>query len=284
MKTILFATTALVASAGIAAADISFSGSAQAGIANEEGVKTDIYSFADLKANMSGESDNGISFGASITISAGNEKYDIGDWEFDGSKDNTTSLGDVWIAAGGAKLAFEQEDIDDLYEDDNDSHDVQFSYSMGAISVDLTYDANEDSEAASATNAEYSYSLGYSANGLTASVVGNDLDDQMYVKASYAVNDMLTVGAKYDLGGGTAVTTVSVDYAANGFSAGIDVKDNDDWDLDLGYTAGAISIAAETDESDAWEVTGAYDFGGGLSAVAGLNADDDYYLGVKMSF
>ncbi|MDX1782410.1 MAG: porin, partial [Thalassovita sp.] len=89
MKTILFATTALVASAGIAAADISFSGSAEAGIAqglwDDDGDSatarveiTDVYSFAKLVATMSGESDNGISFGASIDATAG-FKYDTGD-------------------------------------------------------------------------------------------------------------------------------------------------------------------------------------------------------------
>ena len=285
MKTILFATTALVASAGIAAADISFSGSAEAGVASEAGGTADVYSFADLVVTMTGESDIGISFGASLTTDAG-YKYDIGDFEFDGEEDGKVSLGNVYIAAGGAKLTFDHEGIDDLYDDDMDDHDVQFSYAMGAFSADLTFDADEDNVADvdADGDAEYSYSLAYSANGLSASVTGNDLTDMMVFGVSYDVNDMLTVGAEYDLNGGSEVATLMLGYAANGFSADLEFSDDDSWEVAVGYTAGAISIAAETDHDEEWEVTGAYDFGGGLSAVAGVDHEEDYFLGVKMSF
>jgi len=287
MKKFLIATTALVASAGFAAADVSFSGSAGAGVAQGTDVETgsptngtqinDVYSFVDLDVTMSGESDNGIEFGATIDTTTG-YKYDIGDFEFDGAKGGTFGLGSIYIKTGGATLTFDREGIDDLYDDDLDSHDVQFDYAAGDFSASLTYDMN------SAADAEYSYKFAYAAGAISASLAGNDLSDNMVLDLGYTVNDMISVGLEHDLGGGTDVTTVSLDYASNGITAGISVKSNDDWDLDLGYSMDAIAINASTDEDSAWELTGSYDFGGGLSLVAGVNHDEDYYAGLTMSF
>jgi outer membrane protein OmpU len=82
MKKVLFATTALVATAGIAAADVVVTGSADMGIAGAsnnwggaatapqagyDGTTTFMQSI-DVDFTMSGETDNGLSFGASIDL------------------------------------------------------------------------------------------------------------------------------------------------------------------------------------------------------------------------
>jgi len=74
MKKVLFATTALVATAGVASADIALSGSAQMGIqgGNGNGPGDDTTQFVqdiNVTFTMSGTSDNGLTFGAAIDLS-----------------------------------------------------------------------------------------------------------------------------------------------------------------------------------------------------------------------
>lgn len=70
MKKILFATTALVATAGAASAEIALSGSAEMGIlgGGRYGDTTQFHTDIDVTFTMSGEADNGLTFGASIDL------------------------------------------------------------------------------------------------------------------------------------------------------------------------------------------------------------------------
>jgi outer membrane protein OmpU len=70
MKSILFASTALVAFAGAAAADVTLSGSAEMGIFDTDAVGTDPQFFTDIDVTftLSGETDGGLTFGAAIDI------------------------------------------------------------------------------------------------------------------------------------------------------------------------------------------------------------------------
>ncbi|MDV4144832.1 MULTISPECIES: porin [Shimia] len=73
MKKILFATTALVATAGVAAADVSFGGYARFGVDYNDSRATEevrITSRFRLVVTASAESDNGLSFGAQIRYQA----------------------------------------------------------------------------------------------------------------------------------------------------------------------------------------------------------------------
>ncbi len=65
MKKILFATTALVATASVAAADVSFSGYGRFG-AMDNGATSGVYSRLRLQIDMSTEADNGLKFGARL--------------------------------------------------------------------------------------------------------------------------------------------------------------------------------------------------------------------------
>jgi outer membrane protein OmpU len=64
MKKILFATTALVATAGVAAADVSFSGYGRMGAVNNFAGVTGVYTRIRLQVDMTTEADNGLEFGA----------------------------------------------------------------------------------------------------------------------------------------------------------------------------------------------------------------------------
>jgi outer membrane protein OmpU len=77
MKKVLFASTALVATAGVAAADVALSGSAEMGVfggdmVNSSGVVVDreaqFHTDIDVTFTLSGESDGGITFGAAVDL------------------------------------------------------------------------------------------------------------------------------------------------------------------------------------------------------------------------
>jgi outer membrane protein OmpU len=68
MKKVLFATSALVASTGFAAADVSVSGYAEMGIVGGNSSETQFHQDIEVTFGMSGSTDNGLTFGASIQL------------------------------------------------------------------------------------------------------------------------------------------------------------------------------------------------------------------------
>ena len=88
---------------------------------------------------MSGATDNGISFSASVNIDAGNE-IDAGDFEFDGNDGGTAGLGAVSMTGSFGTLTFDNNGIDNLYSDAT-NHDVSYSTTLGAVGLTLAYDA-----------------------------------------------------------------------------------------------------------------------------------------------
>ncbi|QXT39814.1 porin [Gymnodinialimonas ceratoperidinii] len=78
MKKVLFASTALVATAGVAAADVALSGSAEMGVFGGdmyntttdmfESMETQFHTDIDVTFTLSGESDGGITFGAAVDL------------------------------------------------------------------------------------------------------------------------------------------------------------------------------------------------------------------------
>ena len=77
MKKILFASTALVATAGVAAAEVTISGYAEMGIFNPstEDAETQFFTDLDVTFTMSGEADNGLVFGATIDLDEAADAY-----------------------------------------------------------------------------------------------------------------------------------------------------------------------------------------------------------------
>jgi outer membrane protein OmpU len=68
MKHMLLATTALVATAGIASADLSISGSAEIGIAEDATGNTEYFQDIEVTFSGSGETSGGLSFGMSVQL------------------------------------------------------------------------------------------------------------------------------------------------------------------------------------------------------------------------
>ena len=297
MKTILLATSALVASAGFAMADghIAFSGKAAAGIASAGGEDPMVYSGLDLGVSMSGSSDNGLDFGASFNMDVASQEFDFGSDAFDGATGGP-SFGNVYISGGGVTVTFDNGGIGGLYDGDDD-HDLSIAYASGGVSVTLTHDLDgsnydescergedaptdcDDDDSGSQTD----FKVAYTGGAISASVAGND-DDDMVANVGWS-QDALSVGLEFDMPqSGDDVITATVGYTTGPISLEISADDNDDWDFSATYAENGVSVTVSTDEEDAWAIEGSVDAGGGLSIGAGINEAESYYLGATMSF
>jgi len=244
MKKILLTTTALTMSAGVAAADLSMSGRAGAGVISganpgaagmDAGVESEVWSGIDINISASVETDGGLSLSVSDDIGGG-KLADYADKELD------TQAGDLGTPAvamsyRGATLTIDNQAIDDLYDDDQ-SGDIGLSANIGGASVGLTMDTDAaDGQPTS------SYSVGYTVSGIALTLAGTDADadgnSAMVWSASYGMGD-LTIGIEVDNNGeGDDVTTGSVTYAAGGgLSVTLSADDNDDWDASASWSSG----------------------------------------------
>lgn len=279
MKKVLLATTALTLSAGFASADVSMSGTGGAGVFGAAGADLSVYSGVDLGFSLSGASDTGMTFSASVDMGGG-QTLDVGDFELDtqdmGTDDNTS----VAIGVSGVTITLSQNGVDDLYDDDIAS-DIGISGAMG----DLTYSVVTGLEDADPT----SISIGYSAGAISGSVVSSDsgdAEDASTVTVSYAMGD-ITVSAESDTDRtGADTSSVTVTYAmADGMTVSLE-NSEDVNTLGVTYASGAISVAVEADDATAetWEATMAYDLGGGATFNLGTNQADTTFAGVGFSF
>jgi outer membrane protein OmpU len=292
MKKLLIATTALVATAGMAAADVTITGHAAAGFhsglddvttaaaTNSTDVAGDgIYSNAGVDFTMSGATDNGISFSATLNIDAG-EEVDTGDFEYDGADGGTAGLGAVSMSGAFGTLTFDNNGIDNLYSDAT-THDVSYATTVGAIGLTVGYDVTAAS--ANATSAQATYTASGMAFTLTGSEAPGGTSTTLAV--SYALNDTVTITADTDsAAGGASVQTVGASTTLNGVSVSVESANNSTWDVDLGYTAGGFALTYGVDETDAWTATATAALGGGATFSAGVDSSDATYAGVSFAF
>ena len=276
MKKVLLATSALTLSAGFASADVSMSGTGGAGVFGAAGADLSVYSGVDLGFSLSGASDTGMTFSASVDMGGG-QTLDVGDFELDtqdmGTDDNTS----VTIGVAGVTIELSQDGIDDLYDDDI-AGDIGISGAMG----DLTYSVVTGLEDADPT----SLSIGYSAGAISGSVATSDEGDASTVSVSYAMGD-ITVSVEADTdrtGADTNTTTIS--YAmSDGMTISVEESEGV-VEASVAYSSGAISVGVTADDAttESWEATMAYDLGGGATFNLGTNDDETTFAGVGFSF
>jgi outer membrane protein OmpU len=304
MKNVLFATTALVLTAGVASAEVTFSGSAGAGVTSSAGADMTVWSGIDLNVAASATTDSGMTVSVAEDFGGGQ----LADYDDDYAIEDQTSDLDtptITIAMGGTTITLEEEAIDDLY-DDTQQGDIGISTAFGAATVALTLDTRSDETdcvlnsgvaagtTCSASNgtvtndAQMSYSFGYSMDGIAVSLTGTDADDAgdaaMKVGVSYTMGD-ITVGLVSDnKGAGATVNDLTVTYAAGPATITLSADDNDDWEASVAYTAGAASVYFGTDEESAWEANVSYDLGGGVSMNAAINEAEYMAAGINFTF
>lgn len=321
MKKVLFATTALVATAGIAAADVELSGSAEMGIVGGDGIETQFHHDLDVKFSLSGETDNGLTFGATIDLD------EVGDDGSSVSCTTTTFLGfvtsvsgcfgggdpiastsgehSVWIKGSFGNLTMGDTDgaFDWALTEALIGGDIVDAIEMAGYNGNSGLDGVYDGQIL-----RYDYSF---ANGL-ALAASVELDD------SGTFDPVLGIGMKYstDLSGvelgfglgyqsAESVDVMGISISAafgSGFEAIINYSDldaaGDHYGIALGYETGALSIGLNYGMFDtpAGDIDGVslsvnYDLGGGAVVQFGYGSSDTlgvssdlYSLGVAMSF
>ena len=276
MKKVLLATSALTLSAGFASADVSMSGSGGAGVFGAGGADLSVYSGVDLGFALSGASDNGMTFSASLDMGGG-QTLDAGDFELDtqdmGVDDNVS----VTIGVSGLTIVLSQNGVDDLYDDDK-AGDIGISGAMGDLTYSVTTGLEDDDPT--------SLSVGYTAGAISGSVATSDDGDASNVSISYAMGD-ITISAESDTDRtGADTSSVTVSYAmSDGMTVSLE-NSEDVNEVSIAYSSGAISVGLSADDAatESWEATMAYDLGGGATFNLGTNQDETTFAGVGFSF
>ena len=190
MKKILLTTTALVATAGFAMAEVSVSGSADMGLKySDSGVnKTTVESDVDLNFSASGETDGGIAWTASGGVSndtnTGNSgvstgAVDTGTVSISGDF-GTVSVGDVSSAisaVGIADVGYDGIGIDNVAEGSRapSNSDVRWAYAMDGLSLVVTSNSHTDASGVSVgwTSGAMSMVVATNSDGNTGGVTNN---------------------------------------------------------------------------------------------------------------
>ena len=301
MKKILLATSILAATTGFAAAEVTVSGDARMGIVYD-GNDAQFSSRARVKFTLAGETDTGLSFGASFRV----DQQDIDGAKADGNTD--MSAGTVFIS--GAFGKFEMGDVLSAGEAAlGDLSGVGYT-GLGDFS-DIPYINGDDGSDFDGTGALYSYSA--SGFGFYLGMTDGADDDSTTVDpdASYSVGvsygtDAYTVALAYlsgapgndeaeeiILGGSTTFGAASLKgYYADFDNTAIEKS----YGLSVDYALDAVTLTAfarrdefAADDFDTFGLGAAYDLGGGAVLKGGV-VDSDYLddtiadLGVTMSF
>lgn len=309
MKKLLLATSILSATAGIAAAEVSLSGDARMGIISEAGADAVFTSRARVSFGLSGESDSGLSFGASFRAdnagpaSAGN----AGSVYISGAF-GKLSMGDVDSADKAAVGQLSGVGLTGL----GDSNELEYSADGIGLFGYVKSIAGAPIVGAVATNALtvnskvlYTYSAGgFTAHGSLSQL--SDLADSFAIGGAYAAGD-LTVAAGYGKSTASAplvpvdavVTDISasVAYAMGGTTVKgvfqnktldfgpVELGSADSYGLSVDHkldaltlTAFAITSKVEADGDkaslDRFGLGASYDLGGGASVVGGVARAD----------
>jgi outer membrane protein OmpU len=311
MKNLLLATTALVLTAGVAAAEVAVSGDGRMGVVYD-GDEMNFESRARVKFTLSGETDGGLGFGASfrsheavdaeaglegsIYVSGAFGKVEMGDTV--GASE--ALLGDLpevgFTDIGNNDIPYLTGDQNDtFYAVANgegaitaaDNPSLLYTYTTGALSLAASFTDGYNDDRISTDDQEYalaaSYNFGSYAVGL-----------------GYEVADADGVGKAKMLGlGGTANfgdTAVKAFYGeGDDLIDGVKV-----YGLGVESAFGATTVAAfwQTQDFDSvgldkiayYGIGASYDLGGGASVVGGVaDSDEDgsdavYDLGLQFNF
>ncbi|MCB2115748.1 MAG: porin [Rhodobacteraceae bacterium] len=314
MKKILLASTALVGFAGAAAAEVSLSGYAEIGIFGGSGgaapEDAQFHSDLDVTFKLSGTSDSGFEFGASIDLDEVGDDANAagGDPISHNGRGSGVEEQAIWVSGSFGKVTLGDTDgafdwaLSEVYmgtaiNDDHSTHAGAYWFT----GLDGSYDGQV---------MRYEYSFGDFAAALSAELDDTGTGDAalgLGVKWSGDLGGMkANAGLGYQDNGSTSVWGVSAGAdMTNGISVKLGYADmdmgatTDTWfGVGLGYTTGALLVQANYGEydsgADGWGLVANYDLGGGAvamlgygsgNAVAGNGAGEDTYsIGLGLSF
>jgi outer membrane protein OmpU len=281
MKKVLLTTTALVMTAGVAAAEVSFSGEAGIAFVDDNGASDTangtangtgmfVVSHYDLNVAVSATASNGMSMSAGFDMGSG-EKIDYDDDDALEVQGVDVGDADVAVSYNGWTLTVDQEGIDNLFDDTQADDDLMISGSMGGISVAVTSDLEESHN---------SYKLGMTLGAAAVTLTGTNDDDAggdaTGVSVSYPMGDLtLSASVSDESNDAEDDTSVGLTYAMDAMTVsytsikpGSTGSLGDEWDLKLSYSAGVMSASIAVDEADATTMIAEYDLGGATAFAA----------------
>lgn len=295
MKKVLLATSILAASAGFAAAEVAVSGSARMGLFYD-GEDAYFSSRVRITFTASGETDGGLSFGASVRADQSGQG---GEDPSDGIPNNHNNDSTVYISGAFGKLTFGDVDsaanslvgdvsavgftgigslneqtylIGDYYDYDTS---MLYEYSTGALSFALS----STQISGGAIDAGYSVAVKYSTDAFAVALGYESVEDL----------SALSLGGSATFGAVTGKATI-INYDGNGDSEAA-------YALSIDYTAGPTTVTAFYRDADdvfgytAFGLGAAYDLGGGATVKGGLvnvdgggDSETVADVGITMSF
>ena len=263
MKKILFATTALVATASVAAADVSFSGYARIGIQQDAASETTMDHRIQLGVSGSAEASNGTTFSVysrmrvddseradgfnapTITISNGAFKIQAGNtYSAIGARTNVFGSGtglnanfgiydrfDTWYSSTGAA----------------GMDRVRVDYAMDATTVSVSGDVAGDDD----LEVGISTKIGAVSVGVGAS------DNERYTADVNFAMGNATVGARLT----DTISGAYASYSQGDLGLQVYAADNDDWGVGMTYSlGGGATFGAEYNETGAMNATIGFNF------------------------
>ena len=312
MKKVLLATTALFVTAGVASAEVSFSGTTQVSVSDTNSAGNDLNTHIDFNVAVSSTTDSGVTMSAGFGYDAGRQ-VDTADFELDAEEGNTatnngkatnetnpnwsTAAPSLTIGYNGITITADGSGVADLYNGDVNSGDLGIAGSMGGLSFGLTTGMSKGDD-------NSSMSLGYAMGDITASYVStNNSDgrgkDASKISLGYKTGDAtITVASDDRDDTADAVQSVAVAYSMDAVKVSLSAASTgasgssigDDWDVSVSYTTGAITASLATDEDSVSKISASYDLGGGANAFlvnrsgtdgAGANKD---FMAVGLNF
>jgi outer membrane protein OmpU len=292
MKKLLLATSILAGSAGVAAAEVTFSGNAYIGLSNnwdytdptlppvigDDFSEFEFITRVRFAVSMSGETDGGLTFGAGFDSqnaanagSTGNSSTQGSATAYISGSFGKITFGDVGDASDnlignvdGVGVNLDGHTYNELGYVGNDKTAVKYEGTFGNLSVTAgvgQLDSNNDG----GDDQDYSVAVKYSFGDFA-------------VYAGHAVASLTGVE--------TTETTIGADATFGNFTVKARAQDNsaetsETYALSATGTFDAISVtayAAQHDTFTAYGIGGSYDLGGGAKFVAGA-AQADYDAG-----
>jgi len=332
MKKILLATTMLTMTAGYAAADVVWGATASVGIA-QNGTKNDgrpqagdavgtdpetytdeidagfrddtilTFSSAEVTMTGTGQTDGGITYGATFSFGTG-VTYDFAD--DDGFADEGAVNADptIFIAGDFGKLTFSTDNLDGYDGDESwdGEADIEYTGTFGGFELGVLSDVNSGNSAVKAAfsingfglSAEYSQDNGKDRDGVVQDKEKADLtdpdnpidavpyDDIWNFGVTYTVSDIVfTLGTDND-----EETTIKGEWDSDaGYGAAVEYNlstDNLDIDVNFTYNGVTLDLSTSTEDND-WSIAAGYDLGG-VTIGAGVNYTEDAFIGARMKF
>lgn len=311
MKKVLFASTALVATAGVAAADVAVSGKAEMGIYGGTAIETQFFQDLDVTFNMSGTTDNGLTFGASIDLdeswqgggtgatantngALANNADDGGASIFISGNFGTLTMGDTDGAMDWALTeAFNVGNPGSLNDDetehagalgayldgDYDGQIVRYDNTFGDFGFAVSIEADD-----TAPVRDLGYAVGVKYNldlGGTTVALGVGHQRATYTVGGVDVDgDITGISATAKMAAGISA---GVTYSQFNNAAGVAAADGNHVGVGAGYSMGAVSLHANYGQYDfdngaevkGYGLSAGYDLGGGLKLLAGYGNSED---------